>query len=53
MVLRLQEIAQPRRLQVDADDAPWAEPGLEHIIGEFGLMTAMKGADPDMRPANR
>ena len=51
-ILRAERRVEERRAQIDADDAPVAADGLQHVVGEFGLMAAVKGADANMRHAD-
>ena len=52
MVLRREQLGEDRRIKVDADHAPGPESRFQHVVGEFGLMTAMEGADADMGHAD-
>ena len=51
-VLRGQEIGEAWRREVHAHHAPPSEASLEHVVDEFGLVTAMKSADANMRHAD-
>ena len=51
-VLRDKEIGEARRREVHAEHPPSSEASLEHVIDEFGLVTAMKSADANMRHAD-
>ena len=51
-ILRGQEIGEAWRREVHTHDAPSSEASLEHVVNEFGLVTAMKSADADMRHAD-
>ncbi len=51
-ILRRQKIGEAWRREVYAHDAPRSEANLEHVVNEFGLVTAMKSADADMRHAD-